>query len=184
MRERILTSDKRQRMYAPRTHGLLLRRGLRRLAGRLLLFGGGRGPAAAARAEPREVVAARPVDGLLVGLELRRFVLEVQLLRVAARDVAGVPRAVDLIVNAVADAPLDHGTCAVFGRRTCLRGLVRTDFAIGVAESSLSVVLIGGFRAKMQRAQPAETRVGNYFAAWTSWASNQCSQTEGLVKRS
>ena len=83
-----------------------------------------------------------------------------------------------LVVYRITYAPFDHA-CAVFGRSTGLRGLVRTDFAIGVAESSLSVVLIGGFRAKMQRAQPAETRVGNYFAAWTSWASNQCSQTEG-----
>ena len=93
---------KRQRMSAPRTHGLLLRR---RLGSRLssglarrglLLFGGGRGPAASARAEPRQIVAARLVDGLLVTLELRRFVLEVQLLRVAARDVVGIPRAVYL----------------------------------------------------------------------------------------
>ena len=149
---------------------------VRLLGRRLLLFGGGRGPAAAARAEPREVVAARPVDGLLVGLELRRFVLEVQLLRVAARDVAGVPRAVDLIVNAVADAPLDHGTCAVFGRRTCLRGLVRTDFAIGVAESSLSVVLIGGCRANMQRAQLTGTRVGKKYTA-ASWINRWGAQS-------
>ena len=77
-------------------HGLLFGRRLCRLAGRLLLFGGGRGPAARARAEPCQVVAARLVDGFLVTLELRRFVLEVQLLRVAARDVARVPGAVDL----------------------------------------------------------------------------------------
>ena len=64
---------------------------VRLLGRRLLLFGGGRGPAARARAEPREVVAARLVDGLLVALELAGFVLEVELLRVAARDVAGIP---------------------------------------------------------------------------------------------
>ena len=95
VRERV---KKRQRRSAPRTHGLLLRRrlGCRLSRRRLLLFGGRWGPAARARAEPREVVAARLVDGLLVALELRRFVLEVELLRVAARDVSGVPRAVHL----------------------------------------------------------------------------------------
>ena len=57
-------------------HGLLFRRRFS-LGSGLLLFGGGRGSAARARAEAREVVAVRLLDRLLVRLEFRGLVLKI-----------------------------------------------------------------------------------------------------------